>query len=208
MENTINGFQTFGKISRLSRDAVVSEKLDGSNGQVFIWDGESIIEPGIPWIRGSNGPGLWIAAGSRNRWVTPDNDNFGFARWVQANVEELFKLGPGRHFGEWWGAGINRGYGLTEKRFSLFNVDRWGCPGSCTGAQEACPNCCHIVPVLYRGMFNTELIDDTLVELAENGSKAAPGYLRPEGIVIYHTASRTRFKKTILHDDAPKGQIS
>ena len=35
-------------------------------------------------------------------------------------------LVPGRHFGEWWGSGIQRGYGLDEKTFSLFNAYRWG----------------------------------------------------------------------------------
>jgi hypothetical protein len=79
---------------------------------------------------------------SRSRWITPDDDNFGFAAWVEANRDELLTLGPGRHFGEWWGSGIQRGYGLPkgEKRFSLFNVSRWG---------ESRPACCHVVPVLY-----------------------------------------------------------
>ena len=52
---------------------------------------------------------------------------FGFARWVETNRERLITLlGPGLHFGEWWGSGIQRGYGLTkgDKRFSLFNVER------------------------------------------------------------------------------------
>jgi hypothetical protein len=30
--------------------------------------------------------------------------------------------------------------------------------------------------------------------------------MKPEGIVIYHTASRMYFKKTIDRDDKPKGQ--
>jgi hypothetical protein len=61
--------------------------------------------------------------------------------------DDLLTLGPGRHFGEWWGAGIQRRYGLTEKRFSLFNVTRWG---------EARPACCHVVPTLYRGPFSDD----------------------------------------------------
>ncbi len=61
--------------------------------------------------------------GSRTRWITAQDDNHGFARWVEGNKQELLKLGAGRHFGEWWGSGIQRGYGLQkgEKRFSLFN---------------------------------------------------------------------------------------
>jgi hypothetical protein len=86
---------------------IVTEKLDGTNAQVHITDDGRIF------------------AGSRNRWITPDADNFGFARWVAEHEEELRALGPGSHYGEWWGSGIQRRYGLDEKRFSLFNVGRW-----------------------------------------------------------------------------------
>lgn len=103
-------FKPFPKIARLSREAIITEKLDGTNAQVFIGeDGEMLF-------------------GSRSRWITPEDDNFGFARWATGNREDLLKLGPGQHFGEWWGAGIQRRYGLTEKRFSLFNVSRWSDP--------------------------------------------------------------------------------
>jgi hypothetical protein len=68
-----------------------------------------------------------MLAGSRSQYITPERDNHGFARWVQDDADELWALGEGRHFGEWWGSGIQRGYGLQkgEKRFSLFNVARW-----------------------------------------------------------------------------------
>ena len=98
-------FKSFGKIPRLSRDIVITEKIDGTNGQIYI-DGDTIM------------------AGSRNRWITPQDDNHGFAAWVSANREQLMALGNGRHFGEWWGAGIQDGYGQTEKFFSLFNTRR------------------------------------------------------------------------------------
>jgi hypothetical protein len=117
-------FVPFPKMARLSREIIITEKLDGTNAQVFIG------EDGL------------IRAGSRTRWITPEDDNYGFARWVHNHADELRGLGPGRHFGEWWGQGIQRNYSLTEKRFSLFNVSRWG---------EERPACCHVVPVLYRG---------------------------------------------------------
>lgn len=174
-------FVEFPKMPRLSREIVVTEKIDGTNAQVHIGD-----------------DGL-ILAGSRTRWITPENDNFGFAAWVRDNADELAKLGPGSHFGEWWGAGIQRRYGLTEKRFSLFNVDRW--------ADER-PACCHVVPVLYRGLFDTFEIDSAIKRLEFNGSEAAPGFMKPEGVVVFHIAGRVGFKKTIEKDEVPKGMQS
>jgi hypothetical protein len=114
-----------------------------------------------------------------------------------AHREELLLLGPGRHFGEWWGQGIQRNYGLKEKRFSLFNVARW--------EDDAMrPFCCSVVPTLYRGDFDTNTIAVALELLQKYGSKAAPGFMKPEGVVIYHTAGRVYFKKTILKDEEPK----
>ncbi len=39
---------------------------------------------------------------------------------------------PATYFGEWWGSGVQRGYGLQkgDKRFSLFNVSRWALHGT------------------------------------------------------------------------------
>lgn len=206
-----NSFQPFSKIARLSRECVVTEKIDGTNAQIFITDTIGEHTSGIPLtpVPADNGGAKgWIAAGSRNRWITPENDNYGFARWVKENAEELIKLGPGRHFGEYWGAGIQRRYGLTEKRFSLFNVARWvdriGCQKVIDTNQEFCPECCHVVPVLYRGVFDSKTIEFVLDSLKEGGSEAAPGFMNPEGIVIYHTASKTLFKKTIKDDESPK----
>ena len=70
---------------------------------------------------------LLIYAGSRTRWITPQDDNYGFAGWVERNSGELTKLGEGHHFGEWWGLGIQRKYNKKEKTWSLFNVSRWNC---------------------------------------------------------------------------------
>ena len=174
-------FEPFPKIARLSRDILITEKLDGTNAQVIVTEeGE-------------------IGAASRTRLITPQQDNAGFARWVQENKEELLKLGPGRHFGEWWGLGIQRGYGLREKRFSLFNVGRWNA--------ENIPACCSVVPTLFTGAFDTAFINSTLLMLNLQGSSAAPGFMKPEGIVIFHTASGHLFKKTIEKDEAPKGTL-
>lgn len=135
-----------------------------------------------------------MRAGSRNRWIGPIDDNYGFAAWVRDNQHELSKLGPGRHFGEWWGQGIQRGYGQPHKIFSLFR------------APDVLPLCCRIVPVLYRGGFSETEIVNALGRLAENGSEAAPGFKPAEGIVVYHVAARTSFKVTLDNDEQPKGK--
>jgi hypothetical protein len=44
--------------------------------------------------------------------------------------------------------------------------------------------------------------------LERAGSAAAPGFMEPEGIVVWHEAAGTLFKKTILDDDAPKGLLA
>lgn len=182
-EATFPDFQPFPKIARLSREIVITEKIDGTNAQVHITeDGD-------------------VFAGSRTRWITPQADNYGFAAWAEAHRAELLALGPGSHFGEWWGQGIQRRYGLSEKRFSLFNVGRWG-----PGAPANPPPCCHVVPVLWRGEFDTEAIWGVLDMLREEGSRAAPGFMQPEGIVVFHTASGVLFKKTIEKDAEPKGR--
>lgn len=184
-------FVEFPKMPRLSRQIVVTEKIDGTNAQVHVVEMEGYSIPGAVW----EGDGLAILAGSRTRWITPDADNFGFAAWVRDNAEELVKLGPGSHFGEWWGAGIQRRYGLADKRFSLFNVDRWG---------DERPACCSVVPVLYRGIFDTLAIEECLSSLRACGSVAAPGFMNPEGVVVFHLAGRVGFKKTLHKDELPK----
>lgn len=44
-----------------------------------------------------------------------------------------------------------------------------------------------------------------LDKLKREGSVAAPGFMKPEGIVIFHTAGQWMLKKTIEQDDVPKG---
>lgn len=171
-------FTPFPKMARLSREIIVTEKIDGTNSQIFI---------------GEDGTFL---VGSRNRWITPKDDNFGFASWAFEHKDALTALGPGRHFGEWWGAGIQRSYNQSTKRFSLFNVARWG---------EERPSCCDVVPVLYRGEFSQDAITESLERLRTTGSIAAPGFMRPEGVVVFHVAANIGFKKTLERDDLPKG---
>lgn len=183
-------FVEFNKIARISREAIITEKIDGTNATVYI-------------------VGKDIFAGSRSRWITPEMDNHGFARWVEEHKDDLMNLGEGLHRGEWWGSGINRSYGLKEKRFSLFNTSRWAEQGKSLTQEKQCfaPACCHVVPILYQGLFSTERVDYCLGDLNMNGSIAAPGFKNPEGIVVYHTAANFFFKKTIEHDEVPKSKV-
>lgn len=180
-------FEAFGKIPRFSREIVITEKIDGTNAQINI-------------VKSPTG-GYNIFPASRSRYLTEADDNYGFFSWVENNSEALLKLGEGRHYGEWWGSGIQRGYGLQkgEKRFSLFNTHRWRDP-------EVRPKCCDLVPVLYKGVISEEAIENSLRGLKNLGSEASPGFFNPEGIIIYHTAANCYFKKTLCKDEEPKGK--
>jgi tRNA(Ile)-lysidine synthase len=50
--------------------------------------------------------------------------------------------------------------------------------------------------------------DDALDLLRREGSKAAPGFMQPEGIIIYQSAARMYFKKTLDKDDEWKGKAA
>ena len=209
-------FHKFSKIPRLNRDMIITEKLDGTNAQICVVGQREIDE----WV---NGPETadWVYefgnrasvhvedsspfskdyclfAGSRNRWISTADDNHGFAKWVRQNKQDLATLGVGLHFGEYWGQGVQRNYGLKEKRFSLFNVSRWENP-------LERPNCCHCVPVLYEGPFDTDVIEQSVGNLAHTGSKAVPGFMDPEGVVVFHKAANSMFKVTCKNDEVPKG---
>lgn len=188
-------FKAFPKIPRLNRDMVVTEKIDGSNACVII---EEEFFPATP--HSNETVDYKVTAQSRNRIITPEKDNFGFAKWVQENAETLVAdLGPGYHYGEWWGSGIQRGYGLQkgEKRFSLFNTTRW------EGSDFDTPGL-DMVPVLYYGPFSTEAVVNAVENLREFGSVAAPYFPKPEGVIVFHTAANRMFKVTLEKDEQPK----
>jgi len=174
-------FEAFSKIARWSRNITITEKIDGTNACIYI---------------GENGEFL---TASRTRWITPNDDNCGFSRWAHENKDDLLSLGVGKHFGEWWGAGIQRRYDQDRKRFSLFNTSKWNIIR---------PECCDVVPVLYNGIMDESAINEAIEMLRNNGSVAAPGYPLPEGIVIWHEAAQQYFKKTLDKDDSPKNKIT
>lgn len=202
-------FIAFPKIARLNREIMITEKIDGTNAAIGVTDDGRVY------------------AQSRNRIIVPGGDNYGFAAWVEHNQKILSLLGPGCHFGEWWGVGIGRGYDLHERRFSLFNAIRWGQKEEGVETiniiQKTLPSV-GVIPVLYEGLWtilDSDLplgldIDSKSMEynafapervtaaLRHTGSIAVPGYMNPEGIVIYHKASQAMFKITLEKDSEHK----
>jgi len=275
-------FQPWPKISRLNREIVITEKIDGTNAAIGIGPPAGSVTQveaagGFAHSYPTMGAGrVW--AQSRTRIITPLNDNFGFAAWVEKHANALRDiLGPGFHFGEWWGAGIQRTYGLTEKRFSLFNTAKWNEPSNAEGLAKLRGDGIMIdtVPVLYTGpwtgnygyknsetgewlvladekdwptlyvdyeaaetriasfmerIFELGVQDATdlrprlekisrpinprprfapnfiLEWLARVGSQAAPGFMKPEGICVYHKASGSIFKATVEGDEKHKNE--
>jgi hypothetical protein len=164
-------FKSFGKIPRDNPfNVTITEKIDGTNACIIVVGGEI------------------VGVQSRKRLITPEADNFGFAKWVETNTEELRKLGDGYHYGEWAGPGIQKNHhDLPEKTLLLFNVHRWR-----DGRQER-PDCCGVVDVLFEGVLSSDSVEQCLEDLK---AKETDKY-RPEGVVVYYHTFRKYTKHTI-----------
>lgn len=224
---SVEKFEAWPKTPRLNRPWVITEKIDGTNSAVFIEKvEESTVAEVAPvtyvHVTDADDPennGLYdVYAQSRNRLITPANDNFGFAAWVERHAETLVKgLGPGRHFGEWAGPGVQKNpHALEQRLFFLFNTEKWGDIFD-EAWDELRAVGVRTVPVLGRvasllqdgggevqkwlrslrlhGSFATE---------AERGSLAARDESKAEGIILYSTAARQAFKITLENDELPK----
>lgn len=158
-------FKSFPKIGRLEKLRMcITQKMHGSNAQIYITkEGD-----------------IYVA--SRNRWLDIGDDNYGFAAFVEKNREEIIRiLGPGRHYGEWCGPGINNEEGLKEKTLFLFNWRRWRSKES----HSELPPRVRSIPVLYDGEYvHLGIIEQVLENLKTNGSKAVIDFMKVEGIVI------------------------
>jgi hypothetical protein len=213
----VTEFRKYPSIPRYRKDIHITEKIDGTNATIVITD-EATPTPGTV-VHNALGKPQFVYAQSRTRFVSREQDNHGFASWVFDNAEELADLlGEGYHYGEWWGSGINRDYGLKngEKHFSLFNPDRYDYLKRPNYANSLLTT----VPVLYRGPAympympansdTRDAVEYTMQLLRRTGSWAlgAEGYYNPEGVVVYHTAARQLFKVTYEYDEgkwaAPK----
>lgn len=223
-------FEAWPKTPRLSNGGVtITEKIDGTNACVIIMPVEPHPDLGFDLDpqdlggfnlvevtrEGQSDTAFVIAAQSRKRLITPTilggGDNAGFAGWVLDNSVELVDLlGPGRHFGEWWGQGIQRRYDMSHKVFSLFNTHRWVKVANERPDWLERAKAIHldVVPRLYEGRFSDVAIEETLHELRTNGSLAAAkfgvSFDRPEGVIIRHRDLGGNLKAFVENDDVPK----
>lgn len=159
MSNNIVEFKAWPKISRDNPfNVTITEKIDGTNACIIIQDGNI------------------VGVQSRKRFITVEDDNYGFASWVEENAFELLRLGGGYHYGEWAGPGIQKNpHNLGKKSFFLFNTCRWSDP-------EIRPDCCYIVPTLWQGILEKDTIQKVMDDLKD-------GYDgKPEGVVVYYHA--------------------
>lgn len=196
-------FTAWPKTSRFFRDIVITEKIDGTNAAVGIKevpDEGNHNEFGLAYVK-VGGQMHEVYAQSRNKLIKPGQDNAGFAGWVTAHAHELVHfLGEGLHFGEWWGSGIQRGYGKQKgaKHFSLFNTHRF------SDIEAQSNDLMRSVPVFYQGPMDVDAITDALRLLEAEGSMAALGFNKPEGVCVYHTSSGIVQKVTLDNNDAGK----
>ena len=161
-------FKAWEKIPRVNPFMVtISEKIDGANACIIIADGEI------------------VGVQSRDRLITPEDDNYGFAAWVEKHKDDLIGLGDGYHYGEWVGPSIQKNpLRLKRKHLFLFNTFRWNENSSNR------PGCCDVVPVLYQGILELETIPVLLEELKNRDTKH-------EVVVVYYHAFRKYTKHTI-----------
>ncbi|KAB8035887.1 hypothetical protein GCL60_16790 [Silvanigrella paludirubra] len=158
-------FKKFNKINALYKAKMtITQKLHGTNALIYIY------------FDGMTG-NLDLICGSRTRWITPQDDNYGFAKFIHENKEEFIdKLGEGYHYGEWVGFGINSGEGLDNRNLILFDWQKFH--------NKPLPERTNTIPVLYHGEINFNIINEKMEYLKNNGSELVKGFMNVEGIVI------------------------
>jgi hypothetical protein len=57
---------------------------------------------------------------------------------------------------------------------------------------------------LYQGPFSQKDINHAVNLLYDFGSKAVPGFMKAEGVIVYHEAGNTSFKILLEGDELPK----
>lgn len=197
-KDTMGDFKSWGSTTRENKNKTITEKLDGTNACVVVYNGE-------------------VRAQSRKRFITPDDDNYGFAKWVYDNAGALMDtLGYGYHYGEWFGEGIQKNpLGIEGKRFALFHPTKYT---EANGYNLAMVDGLETVPLLHHGQCDVWTIPNIMQDLELYGSKVVgaktsqePGFFdmnvtytkaaEPEGIIIWNNETRTR-TKMLLKDDA------
>jgi hypothetical protein len=196
----------WAKTVRLTERWTISEKVNGTHVIVVIEPASAgpLNRPGVSFTKGPAGEQVTVRAASRTRWLVTESeaasgvgrDNFGFAAWVELHATELAALGPGAHHGEWYGAGIGHGYGLTERCLGLFDTARWQ-----RGLPEGVPDGLGLVPVLAdcEGSKLNATIARCLRGLARNGSRLVAG-AAAEGVIARSAADPRLALKAYIED--------
>ena len=191
--SSLNAYPKYPKTHRLENiNCIISEKVDGTNGLIHgIYDSKT--------------ESFKVKFGSRTRYLNPevkDGDNFGFASFYlpyKKLFKKLFNSLREEHsdlcdikiYGEWFGKGIQRGYGLENKYFMPFNKYY-----AAFLQQGSIPNI--IEPYIFcECKYNIQESLDAMSLLRANGSYLIPGYDNPEGIIINFRDLDIRFKETI-----------
>ncbi len=173
-------FKAFPKIPRGSKGETITitEKLDGTNACIIVE--AHPLDIGVYAVRGVQ---------SRKRMITPEDDNYGFAGWVESNKDHLaHMLGEGYHYGEWYGHGIHKNpHKAIGKRLALFNSERW------QDGRQPRPDGVECVPILYQGEYEPDVIEQCM-DLLKLDS-LANGYV-PEGVVVWYHKTRRYEKHT------------
>lgn len=204
-------FEKWPSIPRWANDTVtITEKLDGTNAAVIILpyspDHELMIQDGyakcMAYDDETRVEMFTFAVQSRKRFIKPgkDTDNAGFAAWAWEWSGVLIEtLGYGKHYGEWWGRGIQRGYDRPGKKFSLFSPWRYDTV-DLSKVEDL-----DLVPTLYKGGAEGYLALDLIIAtLEKEGSKAAPGFMRPEGAILQSALTGAKYKAFTWDDGIPK----
>lgn len=201
-EDTFGEFKSWGSTTRENKNKTITEKIDGTNACIVAQDGK-------------------VTAQSRKRIITPDDDNYGFAKWVYENAGALLDtLGYGYHYGEWYGEGIQKNpLGIEGKRFALFHATKYT---EANGFDLERVDGLETVPLLHHGQCDVWTIPNIMQDLDTYGSKVKgaktttvkseiPGFddtmfqfdraANAEGVIIWNNETKTR-TKMLLKDDA------
>lgn len=192
-EDTMGQFKGWGSTPRWHKGLTITEKIDGTNACIVIYNGQ-------------------VKAQSRKRMITPDDDNFGFAKWVYDNAGVLMDtLGFGYHYGEWFGEGIQKNpLGIEGKRFALFHATKYT---EDNGYELNKVDGLETVPLLFHGQANYRTIVDVIDNLHTFGTKvkgaSAPmGVpLKAEGIIVWHKETQQKYKILLQGDAFHKWEV-
>lgn len=229
VDDTMGEFKSWGSTPRFHKGLHITEKIDGTNAGVSIQGfskGEGKFDPGNGRFVEGETMDYVVRAQSRKRIITPDNDNYDFAKWVWENAEGLANiLGFGYHYGEWYGEGIQKNpLAVQGRRFALFNTWHWAAKGNVERLRgSGIPGLTH-VPVLHDetrdGPADYMTIPAIIKGLQAGGSRA-DGYKTlpnaykmdfyvegPEGIIVWQRETKQRYKILLHEDDKHKWEVA